>query len=122
MARQLRRQATPAERCLWDALRKRRVGWRKWRRQHLIAGYIVDFYCTEVRIAIEVDGEVHRGREDEDARRTEHLAAVGVRVVRFTNDDVLYDLERVLEAISEIVEPPSPALPARPPSPALPPR
>jgi very-short-patch-repair endonuclease len=69
-------------------------GWR-FRRQHVIAGYVVDFYCPALWLAVEVDGSVHVGREEEDARRDDALSALGVRIHRVSNDDVIDRLPSV---------------------------
>ena len=92
---------TPAEGLLWAAVRGGRVeGWR-FRRQHVIAGYIVDFYCPALWLVVELDGPVHAGREREDARRDAHLAALGVRVVRVSNEEVLQRLPEMLEKLAD---------------------
>jgi very-short-patch-repair endonuclease len=98
-ARQLRRAATFPERLLWGRLRAGRLAGIKFRRQHTIESFVVDFYCHEARLAIELDGDSHAGRGAYDADRTAQLAKLGVRVVRIANDDVLRDLDAVLELI-----------------------
>jgi very-short-patch-repair endonuclease len=75
----MRASPTAAEAALWAALRRRKLGRYKFRRQHVIAGYIVDFYCAELRLVVEVDGGVHQDRIAEDRQRNEDLALVGVR-------------------------------------------
>ncbi len=104
-ARALRRSPTLAERCLWDALRGRRLGW-KFRRQHPLGRYILDFFCVELRLAIELDGEVHaeEGRRAYDAQRTAELARMGVAVVRFDNSDVIGRIASVLQSIATVCE------------------
>lgn len=90
-ARQLRREATPAEHRLWSVLRRRGLdGWR-FRRQHPVDDYILDFYCPGARLAVEIDGRQHASEEAlrYDDERTRGLAARGIRVLRFTNDDVV---------------------------------
>jgi very-short-patch-repair endonuclease len=81
----MRAMPTAAEAVLWSALRGRRLGGWKFRRQHVIAGYIVDFYCAELWLAVEVDGPVHQGRDIDDRERDEHLASLGADVVRLRN-------------------------------------
>ena len=112
-ARQLRRQMTPAEKRLWAAIRGRRLDGLKFRRQHALGSYIVDFVCSEKRLIIEVDGDVHDEQMDYDAARTEHLEQYGYRVVRFRNAEVLDDLESVLEKIREAALIPNPSPSAR---------
>jgi very-short-patch-repair endonuclease len=95
----LRKQSTAAERVLWDGLRGRRLAGLKFRRQHPLGLYIVDFCCPERNLIVEVDGEVHANQSDYDATRTEHLNAYGYQVLRFTNADVFDRLDLVLNAI-----------------------
>ena len=89
---------TPAERCLWEALRRASLGVRV-RTQHVIRGWIVDFYVPAKGLVIEVDGDVHDHQIDEDARRTEALLAGGLAVLRVRNDEVLTSLPGVLRRI-----------------------
>jgi very-short-patch-repair endonuclease len=101
VARSLRRNATSAERRLWQGLRRERVAGFRFRRQVILGGYIADFVCFEVRMVIEVDGATH-GTDEEvarDATRSATLAAQGYDVLRFTNDDVFHNLDGVLETI-----------------------
>src|SRR3954466_5948488 len=88
LARGMRAAPTPAELAFWRAVRGHRLGARI-RRQHVIAGFIVDFYCSSPRLAIEIDGDVHAMNEEHDALRTRALGALGVAVLRFGNDEVL---------------------------------
>ena len=87
---------------LWRRLRRSQIG-VKFRRQHPIAGYIVDFYCEEARLAVELDGGGHAavGQFRYDRVRTELLGRVGVRLLRFWNTDVMENLDGVLTTISE---------------------
>jgi very-short-patch-repair endonuclease len=94
-ARRLRRDQTPAEARLWEALRGLRLeGW-KWRRQVPLGPFIVDFLCLEAAIVVELDGGVHAEQADRDARRDGHLRARGLQVLRFWNSEVSADLEGV---------------------------
>jgi adenine-specific DNA-methyltransferase len=90
LARQLRQEATPAERYAWSLLRDRRILGLKFRRQHVIGGFIVDFYCAELRLVLELDGAPHEHEVPAayDAERTRHLEATGLRVIRLRNRDV----------------------------------
>ena len=101
-ARNLRRQMTPAERALWMRLRNNQLdGWH-FRRQHPVGSFIVDFFCAKAKLVIEVDGPIHRQQQTYDAERTsllEHLK--GYRVLRFTNDQVINDIENVLKEIRQ---------------------
>lgn len=100
-ARENRRHPTEAERVLWDALRNRRLGGFKFRRQHIIGVYIVDFVCLSRTLIVEVDGEIHNQGENPelDRDRQEKLQAKGFEILRFTNDEVLNDTERVCFSI-----------------------
>jgi very-short-patch-repair endonuclease len=100
-ARELRRAATPAERMLWDMLHARRLDGLKFRRQHVLAPYILDFYCPERRLAVEADGAQHltpEGQRD-DANRTVFLKGAGIRVLRFGNQEILRNPRAVLAEI-----------------------
>jgi very-short-patch-repair endonuclease len=98
-ARRLRRDQTPPEGVLWSKLRNRGIGY-KFRRQHPIEGYVLDFYCDEARLGVEIDGkDAHAGRGAYDAARDERIARCGVRVIRFAAVDVSRNLEGVLLTI-----------------------
>jgi very-short-patch-repair endonuclease len=97
--RKLRRESTFPERRLWNELRGRRLCGLKFRRQHPIGRFIVDFYSDENRLVIELDGNSHNDRADYDLEREEFLKSQNLRILRFGNDDVLRDLEAVLRAI-----------------------
>ena len=84
---------------MWTLLRRRRLGW-KFRRQHVIAGYIVDFYCSVLRLVVEVDGSVHDTRDLEDRQRDAALASLGVRTLRVPNADILERPTFVLNALT----------------------
>jgi very-short-patch-repair endonuclease len=103
--RELRRNSTPAEVLLWACLRKSQIDGKKFRRQHSIGPYIVDFYCPECRVIVELDGAAHTGllKAEKDERRTKFLANFGVQVLRFENKEVPYNRERVVECIRAAV-------------------
>jgi very-short-patch-repair endonuclease len=90
-ARRLRRNQTLAEKTLWAMVRNRRLGGFKFLRQMAIDRYFADFVCEAAKVIIELDGPVHDGREDYDARRTETLELFGYLVLRFRNARVLAD-------------------------------
>jgi very-short-patch-repair endonuclease len=96
-AARLRRGDIDAEGIVWSELKGRRLGGFKFRRQHVIGRFIVDFYCAEKEVAVEIDGPTHR--EAADARRDRLLAAVGVTVVRFDNDDIYHHLGDCLDIL-----------------------
>ena len=99
LARRMRSDMTPEEETLWSRLRRRQVDGLRFRRQRPVGRYIADFYCPDLRLMIEIDGAVHHGREEYDRNRDEYLAGHGYRVVRFSNDDITYRLNEVIETI-----------------------
>jgi very-short-patch-repair endonuclease len=103
VARRLRRDMTDAEKRLWPALRGLPTAYR-FRRQHPIGHYVVDFACPAAKLAIELDGGQHASHEAEDAERTAELARRGYRVIRFWNNDVMSNLSGVLEKILQELE------------------
>ncbi|WEN14765.1 endonuclease domain-containing protein [Rhodanobacter sp. AS-Z3] len=107
-ARELRRAMTDAEQKLWYHLRNRQLCGHKFRRQHEIDQYIVDFACTDAMLIIELDGGQHAEQQEYDERRTRHLEAKGYRVLRFWNNDALTKIESVLGVILETVASPAP--------------
>ena len=108
-ARENRSRATPAEVALWEQLRNRGLGGFRFRRQHAIGRFIVDFYCIEAGLVIEVDGPIHLRQTVEDAEREAELELRGLRVIRFRNDEVVQETASVLERIATHLTPsPSP--------------
>lgn len=108
-ARNLRRDQTDGEQRVWSLLRDRRMAGMKFRRQHPVPPYVLDFYCDEARLAIELDGGQHAEQVRRDAMRSEFLAAQGIKVLRFWNNEVLSQPEAVAEAIWNAVAPSPPA-------------
>jgi len=107
-ARQLRREMTPEERILWERFRANRFHGLHFRRQQVIDGFIVDFYCHALHLVVEVDGEVHRERRDYDQERDRILSARGLRVLRVTNEEVKNGIETALARIADLTpQPPS---------------
>lgn len=100
-AQELRRNMTPAEAKLWERLRANRLEGYHFRRQQIIDGYIVDFYCHAVGLVVEVDGAVHFDQQDYDRRRDDHLRALGLTVLRFFNTEVNKEMDTVLSVIWE---------------------
>jgi very-short-patch-repair endonuclease len=119
-ARNLRRESTDAEKKLWHILRGRRLAGFKFRRQVPVGGFIVDFYCLKHALVVEADGGQHNDPEHElrDARRTEKLATVGIRVIRFPDDQILKYPDAVAETIYAALTPEQE--PSPPPSPGVP--
>jgi len=103
-AKELRKEMTLPERELWRALRKHRQEGFYFRRQHPIHRFIVDFCCTAKKLCIEVDGPIHDHQQERDEARTEHLEALGYRVLRFTNDEVMNEIHLVARRIKTALE------------------
>ncbi len=97
--RYLRQNSTDAERLLWGSLRAKRLNGYKFRRQHLISPYIVDFICCERKLIVEVDGGQHDEKQQYDERRTAFLAEKGYTVIRFWNDAIFQEIDNVLGSI-----------------------
>lgn len=104
-AKQLRKTLTPAEKQLWQALRSGKLAGLKFRRQHPVGNFILDFYCAEHKLVVEVDGGIHENQIEYDAARTTELETYGYTIVRFTNEVVLHQLETVLAQILQAAEP-----------------
>lgn len=102
-AREMRHPQTPAEATLWQHLQNRNLEF-KFRRQHPVERFIIDFYCAEVKLCIEIDGDSHLEQEQQeyDLSRTEFLESVGYSVIRFTNNDVRYNINAVTQEILDI--------------------
>jgi very-short-patch-repair endonuclease len=105
LRRALRRTLTPAEARLWTQFKGRQLDGRKFRRHHSVGPYILDFYCPEEHLAIELDGAAHdhEAAATRDAARTRYLESVGITVVRFENRDVLENLDGVVSIIRDCV-------------------
>ena len=102
-ARFLKKAMTPAESLLWRNLRGSRLNGLKFRRQHPIKTYILDFYCHEKQLAIEIDGDIHNKPENRiyDEVRTKELHDLNIQVIRFSNQEVLNNISEVLKRIKE---------------------
>lgn len=97
----MRHQPTPEEEKLWGHLRNRQLLGFKFRRQHSIDRFIVDFYCPAAHLVIEVDGAIHDYTPQEDAIRQEFLSGQDMKVLRFSNEVINHDLNSVLQKISD---------------------
>lgn len=102
-ARSLRRAATFPERLLWSRLRDGQIGGIRFRRQHVIGPYVADFYCPSCKLVLEIDGHSHDGQARRDQARESYLRALGLTVVRFSNDDVIRNIGGILETIEAAV-------------------
>jgi very-short-patch-repair endonuclease len=113
LAKEMRKNPTQSERVLWNILRKYRIKGFLFRQQHPIYIFIADFYCHKIKLVVEVDGDVHFNDESQehDDGRTGEMEKFGIKVIRFTNEQVLYNQDNILEQINEfITEVASPAL------------
>ena len=106
LARKLRTNQTPAEERLWGILRNRKLFGFKFRRQHQVGDYVADFYCREAELVIECDGPVHDANESwhHDQKRDGYLVGQGLRVLRFSNDQILHDTVNVIAEISRYLQ------------------
>ena len=102
-AKELRENMTKAEKILWHQLRTNKQGWH-FRRQQIIHGYIVDFYCHQKSLIVEVDGEIHEHQIEEDKEREKVLQKNGFKIIRFKNEDVERNLYQVLAKIRQFCE------------------
>jgi very-short-patch-repair endonuclease len=100
--KQLRNNLTPAEATLWKALKGSALNGRKFRRQHSVENYILDFYCPEEKLAVELDGQVHNDPMQAvyDEERTNRINQLGIKVVRFENKLVFEDMIGVLRVVA----------------------
>jgi very-short-patch-repair endonuclease len=100
-AKELRQNMTPEETLLWRALRTNKLAGWHFRRQQIIDGFIVDFYCHAASLIIEVDGGIHATQKEQDAEREAHLVSRCFRILRVWNDEVNHDIDAVLRKILE---------------------
>ena len=99
-SRELRKSATPPEQIVWELLRDRKFLGLKFRRQHILVGFVVDFYCSELKLALEIDGKVHEQQKDYDAIRQGLIEDEGIRFIRITTAEMKdYSATALLEKI-----------------------
>jgi very-short-patch-repair endonuclease len=105
-AERLREEMTEAELLLWERLRKNKNGGNRFRAQHPIGKFIVDFYCHEALLVIEIDGSIHQNDivTERDEGRELEISKLGIKVVRFTNEQILNDIDKVAITISRILD------------------
>jgi very-short-patch-repair endonuclease len=115
-ARELRRAMTSAEKRLWAALRRNQLDGLHFRRQQIVDGFIVDFYCHAAGLVVEVDGPVHEKQVEYDAERDRVLAARGLQILRVGNEDVMQNMEHVLNQIRTACRAGVDPLPSPPPA------
>lgn len=99
-AKQLRNQATPEEKILWGHLRANRMAGFHFRRQQVIQGYIVDFYCHRASLVIELDGPIHQSQTAYDHERDEQLKNMGLKILHIRNDEITHELDETLKRIA----------------------
>ena len=102
-ARQLRKEQTKAEKIVWEQIRNRKFRGLKFRRQHVIEGFVLDFYCPEIKLGIEIDGGIHLKRKDYDELRREVIESEGITIVRITNKELLDRKRSILEKLNNIM-------------------
>jgi len=102
-AKKLRTKMTPAERVLWQRLRNKKIKRKKFRRQVVIGGFIADFFCISANLVIEVDGSIHDLPEQKevDELRTKVFESRGLKVIRFTNNEVFDSIDKVIATITK---------------------
>lgn len=102
-AKQLRRDMTPEEKMLWQHLRRNNLNGLHFRRQQIIDGFIVDFYCHAAKLVIEIDGEIHQHQTEYDTERDQILSTKGLRLLRIKNEEVRNNLKVVLNQIRNYI-------------------
>ncbi|MEL6441480.1 MAG: DUF559 domain-containing protein [Cyanobacteria bacterium J06621_8] len=101
-AKRLRKNLTAAEAILWEKLRNKQLNRLRFRCQHPVGNFILDFYCPSRKLVVEIDGEIHKERSEYDSARTSKLEEYGYRVIRFSNKRVMNDLQGVLDEIEQV--------------------
>lgn len=105
LAKSLRLDSTPAEEALWQSLRNKQFCKLKFRRQHPLYKYIIDFYCPKLKLIIEIDGPIHQFQLSYDQVRDNFFKQKGYTIIRFSNAEVLYSITKVLNKIEGIINP-----------------
>ena len=101
IARDFRKQPQPSEADLWDSLRNRQLRGFKFRRQQPIGSLVVDFYCDDAALVVEVDGPIHASQREADRKRQQLLESLGLRVVRVPSDLIIADIAKVLSQVEQ---------------------
>jgi very-short-patch-repair endonuclease len=105
LRKELRNHSTSAEATLWNLLKNNQIAKLKFRRQHSVGPYVLDFYCPKLKLAIELDGEVHNRQQDYDEKRTSFLTEIkNIKVLRFENRTVFENAEQILKEIEEYAQ------------------
>ncbi|MEK7504322.1 MAG: endonuclease domain-containing protein [Patescibacteria group bacterium] len=100
--RDLRLKSTLAEKLLWEKLRRKGLGF-KFKRQFSVDNYVIDFYCPDRKLAIELDGEIHKQRKEYDEYRTKYIKAFGITEIRFSNKEISEDLGKAVKRIFSLL-------------------
>ena len=102
----LRKNLSKAEAIMWNHLSRRQMNGYKFRRQHSVDQYVIDFYCPELKLAIEIDGDSHfmSGAEVQDKIRQEYIESFGIKFLRFTNEDVYKNIDGVCQTVYNKIE------------------
>ncbi|MBU1356389.1 MAG: DUF559 domain-containing protein [Candidatus Edwardsbacteria bacterium] len=108
MAKAFRKEMTLAEKCFWNACRKHQIANLHFRRQQIIHGFIADFYCNQLNLVVEIDGGIHEEQKDYDTLRDQIINRHGIRVLRFSNEEVMNNMDMVIKQILSDPTPPSP--------------
>ena len=113
-ARELRKNATLSEVLLWNLLKNKRANSLDFDRQRIIGNYIVDFYCSKLKLVIEIDGSSHDNKYTYDKKRDNYLESLGLKVIHFDDRDVKFNIDKVILTIEEIINNHYPALTGTP--------
>ena len=100
----LRRNMTSSEELLWNKLKGKQILSVRFRRQHPISKYIVDFYCHEAKLVVELDGKIHLAKKESDRERTKEIEDLGLRIIRFSNEEVEESIDNVVAEITSVVK------------------
>jgi very-short-patch-repair endonuclease len=103
-ARLLREDMTRCEDLLWERIKGKQICGLRFRRQHPIDIFIADFYCHRIRLVVEIDGEIHNSQKDYDIGRSAVMEKYDIKVIRFTNEDVEFNIEKVIHNIEIIIK------------------
>lgn len=103
-ARTLRKEQTKAEKIIWELLRKRKFMNLKFRRQHVIEGFVIDFYCFELKLGIEVDGGIHMKRKEYDKIRQEIIESEEISIIRISNQEIAEDKKAILKKLKKAID------------------
>lgn len=97
----LRVNQTNTEEILWKFIKNKQIKGKKFRRQHSVDNFILDFYCSENRLGVEVDGKIHDSQKEYDVERTRILENLNIKILRFTNEEILNNIENVLKVLEQ---------------------